>query len=46
MISFGCTGGQHRSVYAAEKLKQHLVEKYDIGIVLNHMEVKETGYNG
>ena len=46
MISFGCTGGKHRSVYAAEKLKQHLVEKYDIGIVLNHMEVKETGYNG
>ena len=35
-INFGCTGGQHRSVYCAEKLKAHLEKKYDINIVLNH----------
>jgi len=34
MVSFGCTGGQHRSVFSAEQLSQHLGEKYDDVIVL------------
>jgi len=38
MVSFGCTGGQHRSVYAAEQLTEHLKEKYNVNIVLNHRE--------
>lgn len=40
MVSFGCTGGQHRSVYAAEKLKQHLASKYDgrLIVILSHKE--------
>ena len=38
MISFGCTGGRHRSVYAAEKLMQYLKEKYNIRVMLRHRE--------
>ncbi len=38
MISFGCTGGQHRSVYAADALARHLRNKFRVVIDLNHIE--------
>ena len=37
-ISFGCTGGQHRSVYAADALARHLRNKFKVKIDLHHIE--------
>jgi len=38
MVSFGCTGGQHRSVYCAERLAGHLRESQSVRVVLWHRE--------
>lgn len=35
-VSFGCTGGQHRSVYAANHLSAWLQKKYGVRTVLTH----------
>ena len=37
-VAFGCTGGQHRSVYCAEVLARHLQRKYRIRVRLTHRE--------
>ncbi len=36
MVSFGCTGGQHRSVYAADALARHLRNKFKVKVELSH----------
>jgi aminoglycoside/choline kinase family phosphotransferase len=36
-ISFGCTGGKHRSVYFAEKMQKHIRQTYTVNTKLNHL---------
>jgi RNase adaptor protein for sRNA GlmZ degradation len=36
MISFGCTGGQHRSVFAADSLAKHLKQKFGVKVEVAH----------
>lgn len=36
MFSFGCTGGQHRSVYAAQHLAEHINNKFGVKVILEH----------
>jgi RNase adaptor protein for sRNA GlmZ degradation len=44
-INFGCTGGQHRSVYAAEKLYQYINERYEIKVNLRHIMSDQWNLN-
>ncbi len=39
-VAFGCTGGEHRSVYAAERLARAMKEKYDIQVEVQHRELE------
>jgi len=41
MVSFGCTGGQHRSVYLAEQLAKHLTGKAGVEVVLRHLNLEQ-----
>lgn len=38
MVSFGCTGGQHRSVYASQRIAEHISEKFGVKVSLIHRE--------
>ena len=41
MVSFGCTGGRHRSVYLAEQLAKHLRAKDGVEVVVRHREQEQ-----
>jgi hypothetical protein len=43
MVSFGCTGGQHRSVYLAEQLARHLRSKNGVNVAVRHVELEKMG---
>lgn len=38
MIAYGCTGGQHRSVYAAQHTAEHIANTFNCKVVLTHRE--------
>lgn len=43
-VHFGCTGGQHRSVYCADQLAKRLEKKYGVTIRLNHHEQEKKNW--
>lgn len=38
MVCFGCTGGQHRSVYSAQHMAEHINKKFNVKVELVHRE--------
>lgn len=43
-VGFGCTGGQHRSVYAADALARHLRNKFKVKVELKHLVQDEKNW--
>jgi len=43
MVGFGCTGGQHRSVFLAEQLAKHLRAKNGVEVSVRHLELEKLG---
>lgn len=38
MVAFGCTGGQHRSVYSAQHMAEHINKQFNVKVELVHRE--------
>ncbi len=38
MVAYGCTGGQHRSVYCAQHTAEHIARKFNVKVELVHRE--------
>ncbi|NBC83584.1 MAG: phosphotransferase [Bacteroidetes bacterium] len=44
-VNFGCTGGQHRSVYCAEETARRIKQTYHIPVTITHREQEQYGQN-
>ncbi len=44
IVGFGCTGGQHRSVYAADEMARHLRNKFKVKVKLHHVVQDEKNW--
>jgi len=42
-IAFGCTGGQHRSVYCAERMAENIAEKYEEKVIVKLIHREQEG---
>jgi aminoglycoside/choline kinase family phosphotransferase len=42
VVNFGCTGGQHRSVYCANELAKHIQSKFNVKVVLEHSQLNRN----
>ena len=43
-VNFGCTGGQHRSVFAADSLARHLQQKFGVKVQVKHIVQEEKNW--
>jgi RNase adaptor protein for sRNA GlmZ degradation len=43
MVSFGCTGGQHRSVYLAEQVAKRLRDRPGVEVMVRHLGLESLG---